>query len=455
MSRVKQILSFFLILVLVITAVGCGGAKPNETGTPATSPGTSANNNPNSGTTGGNDAKPFNVKGDITVWYSGDAESRVALYEWAKAEIEKEYPGTNVILEVIPMAELSTRQMTACQSGNGPDVMSQSNAVTNGFMKLGLLEPVQEYMTRLGRDLLNEFNPSFFDLMREGDNLYGVPQSRTALALVYNKDMFKEAGITKAPETWEEVKEAARKLTKVGPDGTTLVYGFGLPGKNGSHVWFRMLPEIWGCGGDICDPQMKTATLNTDAVKKALEYYTSFYFEGLSPKSMLENDQTATSQMFASGTVAMTIENVSWIKNNVLDKNLFDVGVAMYPGLNSTNTAGLGGWNACIPASAKNKEGAAVFIDKVTGVEGMKKQLLMPALAEVLEAGEWSGEFFGPYSTMLAEHSKDFMPLDNTAAAQNIIMNMVQYVISGAATVDEAVQAANEELQALLDAQNN
>ena len=100
---------------------------------------------------------------------------------------------------------------------------------------------------------------------------------------------------------------------------------------------------------------------------------------------MVENDQTATSQMFASGAVAMTIENVTWIRNNVVRENLFDVGVALYPGMNGTNVAGLGGWNACIPSSAKNKEGAAVFIDLITSKEGMEQQLLMPALTEVLE----------------------------------------------------------------------
>jgi len=454
MTKTKKFLGVLLILTVLITIVGCGAAKPSGTDTPSVTPGNSAG----SGTTveqGNNDEKPFNVKGAISVWYSGDAESRVELYEWAKGEVEKEYPGSSVMLEVIPMAELATRQMTACQSGNGPDVMSQSNTVTNGFMALGLLEPVQEYMTKLGRDLLKEFNPSFFDLIREGDIIYAVPQSRTAVALVYNKDMFKEAGIEKVPENWAELKDAAKKLTKVNADGTTSVYGLGLPGKGGSNVWFRLLPEIWGCGGDLCDADMKTATIDTDAVKKALEYYTSFYFEGYAPKSMLENDQTATSQMFASGTVAMTFENVTWIKKNVLEKNLFDVGVALYPGSNGINTVPLGGWNVCISSSAKNKEGAAVFIDKITGVEGMKKQLLIPALTEVLQANEWSGDFYGPYSEMLMEHSRDTQPYQNTAAVQNVVMNMVQSVLSGTATIDEAVKNANAEMQELLDAQNS
>lgn len=404
--------------------------------------------------TGAVAAEPLNVKGEIVVWYAGASESRVELYEWAKAEIEKTYPGTTVTLEVIPMAELASRQMTACQSGMGPDVMSQPIAATNGFMNLGLLEPVGDLMSRAGRDLLKEFNPDFFALMRDGDTLYGVPQSRTALALVYNKAMFAAAGLTEPPKNWAQVQEYAEKLTQKDSSGNVSVYGFGLPGTSGSHIWYRIIPEIWGAGGDICNAEMTQATLDSEATRKALEYYASFYKSGAAPRSMLENDQTATSQMFASGAVAMTIENVTWIRNNVVNKNLFEVGVALYPGMEGINVAGLGGWNACIPASAKNKEGAAAFIDLVTGKEGMEQQLLMPALTEVLSAGDWTDDFYGPYSTMLAEHSRDFPAFDNAAGAQNVIMNMVQSVLTESATVDEAIASAQEEIQALLDEQN-
>ena len=398
--------------------------------------------------------EPLNVQGEIVVWYAGASESRVDLYEWAKAQIESTYPGTTVTLEVIPMGELASREMTACQSGMGPDVMSQPIAATNGFMQLGLLEPVNDLMTRAGRDLLAEFNPDFFELMSQGGALYGVPQSRTALALVYNKAMFEAAGLTEAPKTWAEVQEYAEKLTQKDADGNVTVYGFALPGTGGSHIWYRLIPAIWSAGGDICNADMTEATLDSEATRKALEYYCSFYQNGTAPRSMLENDQTASSQMFASGSVAMAIENVTWIRNNVVRENLFDVGVALCPGTDGTSIVGLGGWNACIPASAKNKEGAAAFINLITSKEGMEQQLLMPALTEVLTASDWTDDFYGPYSTMLAEYSRDFPAFENAAGAQTVIMNMVQSVLADSSTMDEAIANAQEEIQALLDAQN-
>ena len=80
-------------------------------------------------------------------------------------------------------------------------------------------------------------------------------------------------------------------------------------------------------------------------------------------------------------------------------------------------------------------------------------QLKIPALTSTLEKGEWTDEFYGPYTEMLNKYSRDFPPFENTAQAQTVIMNMVQSVLTGG-NVDDAVTSANAEIQALLDAQN-
>lgn len=186
--------------------------------------------------------------GTIKVWYSGDNEgTRVELFEKAKAEIEAEYPGTTVEIETIAYSELNAKQLTACRAGVGvPDVMSQSATATNGFMVEGLLLPLEDLMADLGRDLKAEFNPAFFSLMEDEEHIYGVPQSKTALVLVYNKTLFEEAGIEEPPTTWDELYECAKKLTLTKEDGTKQ-YGFAYPGTNAGNIWFRIVPAIWSC----------------------------------------------------------------------------------------------------------------------------------------------------------------------------------------------------------------
>ena len=54
----------------------------------------------------------------------------------------------------------------------------------------------------------------------------GIPFVALNSVMFYNKDMFEEAGITKVPETWEELREAAKKLTQdKNGDGETDQWG--------------------------------------------------------------------------------------------------------------------------------------------------------------------------------------------------------------------------------------
>ncbi|MFQ7787896.1 MAG: extracellular solute-binding protein [Blautia massiliensis (ex Durand et al. 2017)] len=41
---------------------------------------------------------------------------------------------------------------------------------------------------------------------------YGVPFNITSVCLLYNEDMYKEAGITEAPTTLEELREVSKNL---------------------------------------------------------------------------------------------------------------------------------------------------------------------------------------------------------------------------------------------------
>ena len=52
--------------------------------------------------------------------------------------------------------------------------------------------------------------------------LYGVPNEIDVYALNYNKALFKEAGISAPPKTWDEFKAAAKKLTDKSKAGRVL-----------------------------------------------------------------------------------------------------------------------------------------------------------------------------------------------------------------------------------------
>ena len=104
----------------------------------------------------------------------------------------------------------------AFKSGNAPDLLMPTNVATmvekDQLMPLndipgmeGLIEKRKPYT----RDFYNAYN----------GNLYTLPLGSTTIGLLYNKDMFKKAGIVDKngnalpPETWEEFRADAKKLT--------------------------------------------------------------------------------------------------------------------------------------------------------------------------------------------------------------------------------------------------
>ena len=390
--------------------------------------------------------------GVIRVWYSGENEgTRVQLFEQAKQEIEAEYPGTKVEIETIAYSELNAKQLTACRAGVGaPDVMSQSATSTNGFMLEDLLLPLEDLMADLGRDLKSEFNPAFFELMEDDEHIYGVPQSRTALVLVYNKTLFAEAGIDTPPTTWDELYECAKKLTKTKEDGSKQ-YGFAYPGTSAGNIWFRIVPAIWSAGGDIYSEDGKTCVLNSEATCEAVRHYTQFYLDGLAPESTMELDSSTICQMVASGTVAMYMDNIGAVNSNLV--GVIDVGTALYPGKNGIADVGMGGWNIVIPKAAENPKGAAIFIDKVTNKAAMELQLKLPALSEALQDEKWTEGINGAYSEMLSDHVRELPTFVNLSGAQNAMMTMLQSVMTGMSTVEEAVADCADEIQIILDEQ--
>jgi multiple sugar transport system substrate-binding protein len=398
---------------------------------------------------------PVTIKGEVVVWYRGEAGNMVPAHEKVKKDIETNFPGTRVVLEVIPYDEMATRMMTACQAGAGPDVMNQSVAWTSGFMARGLLEPLTGWMKRFNRDILKDFNPAYYRSVQKDNELYAVPLTVNLMELVYNNDMFKEAGLTRPPRNWQEVFEYSEKLTKKNPDGTTRVYGFALPAGSAGNIWFRILPEIWSAGGDICTPDMKTATLNTQPVKDAVRYYCDTYFKGYSLKSMMELEQSKIQPFFANGQVAMTIENMDFSYFNIVGKKLFDVGVGLWPGKNGPLKAGIGGWYVCMASSAKNKEGGAYFINGLTNAEGQATMPALPALASAMNESQWDHPYFDVFKEGLKDYCRPFPDFENNAAAQSALLNMIQSVLTQRATIDQAVEKANREIQELLDQQNS
>ncbi|MFI6944158.1 ABC transporter substrate-binding protein [Streptomyces sp. NPDC050418] len=86
------------------------------------------------------------------------------------------------------------------------------------------------------------------DMVTEGGKVYGVPNVNYSVGLVYNRALFKEAGLDPEapPKTWDEVRDAAKKIADLG-DGYV---GYGEYGGGNTGGW-HFAQSIFSRGGEM------------------------------------------------------------------------------------------------------------------------------------------------------------------------------------------------------------
>ncbi len=164
------------------------------------------------------ETKEETVEVTLAGWGGNPMEQK--LLKQTLDEFEKKYPNIKVKHEVISdqyMDVIKTRLI----GGEGPDVFYLDAFEAPAMIETGVLEPLDDYVTD---DFdIDDFEKPLLDAFKGPDGkMYGFPKDYSTLALFYNKKMFAEAGLD-VPKTWDELREAAKTLTK-----GTEVYGFGV-----------------------------------------------------------------------------------------------------------------------------------------------------------------------------------------------------------------------------------
>lgn len=121
--------------------------------------------------------------------------------------------------------------------------------------------------------------------------------------IVYNKDIFAQAGVEKCPETWDELLDAGRKIKSACPD--VYPYLFSLGGDANGFV-YGLAPFMFQAGGGIIGSD--GYTFDTPEGIKAAKYFKQLADEGIIPQEALgiPTDQEVR-DLFGEGKVAMMV----------------------------------------------------------------------------------------------------------------------------------------------------
>ncbi|MFF5079325.1 ABC transporter substrate-binding protein [Actinoplanes sp. NPDC000266] len=111
-------------------------------------------------------------------------------------------------------------------------------------------------------------DPALKEVFTDGGKLYAVPVKNYSMGLVYNKALFKKAGLDPAapPKTWAEVRTAAKKISALGGG----IAGFSEYSAGNTGGW-HFTAEIYSQGGQVLSEDGKKADFNNAQGKQVLQ----------------------------------------------------------------------------------------------------------------------------------------------------------------------------------------
>lgn len=388
---------------------------------------------------------------EITWWTPNWGEERARKLA---ADFEAQNPDITLNLEITVAKDLQNRILVALRSGSPPDLIEASSQWVIPFAATGKLLAFDDAWAAANLpmdDLLPEaLNQGILD-----GKLYHAPYRAQTLAMFYNKEMYREAGLDPEapPETWDELLEVAKTLTKKKADGTDQ-YGLGIAGGGEvANLVSRLTPFIWMNGGDVISEDMTTATINSPEAVAAVEFYTRpLLVDKSAPPSTLQNDGLALRRLFSTGTIAHYIAGQFDIPAIKKENPNLDFGVMLVPHPEGGQTSGiLAGWSFVIPADSDKHEATLKFVSFMMQPEN---QGFFTDTFPAAQSAMSMERFQDPMLEAFKEALKYARPAPTTEAWITIgqaMFDHTQEVMLGAATPQEAMDAANEVIQEALD----
>ncbi len=199
----KNVISVPLLLFIALTLIGCGGA--------------------------------VGKKADVMVWHWMTDREGTFL---ELAERYNRETGLTVTFELYAPSDAYSQKIRAsAQTKTLPDVygLLAEKRDFAAFIKAGYVADLTKYMAENNREWERSLFKKALDVNRFlPDNqwgvkpgIYGVPIDVTNIQMLYNKDLFKKAGLDpeRPPKTWDEFLRCNEALKKAGIPG--LVSGWG------------------------------------------------------------------------------------------------------------------------------------------------------------------------------------------------------------------------------------
>ncbi len=359
--------------------------------------------------------------------------------------------------KISPVDQYEQQLLQAFAENRGPDVFLINNAWVPRW-KNALLAAPAEFVTE------KRVNEEFVDVVSKdfitGGKVLGLPLFVDSLALYYNKDIFNDSGIARAPRTWEEVMQVTERVTRFNAEETSQIDRHGIALGSGKNV--NRAPDILSIlmmqnGVKMTDEKGLPVFGESDDAVRELQFFTDF--ANLQKKVYTWNQRSDYSiDTFAEGEAAMMI-NYSYhmatlrLKNPRLNFAVAALPQLDQPGSGTKMSTYASYWGMVVSRQTTAPEAAWRFISYMANVENSRKYLSVsgypPAQKELVNELQNDARI-GVFAKQ-SLYATDWEQADSRVT-DRVFTEAIDEVVSGVDTPENALRRAAQQITAATNA---
>jgi multiple sugar transport system substrate-binding protein len=390
-------------------------------------------------------------KTEITYWQYSFPVKETAVNELIP-EFERQNPGIRVKHETFPYANFSTKVASAVPAGTGPDVVNLFFGWLPQYMKGGFLQPLPESVFPAA-SIETEFFP-LVQAAKIAGKYYALPTAVRSLALFYNKELFRKAGLDpeKPPTTLADYRDMAVKLTQRDAAGNVTVAGSAMQPSGQGVNWVRDV-LVRQFGGEPYAEGGRKVAYDSPAGAAAMGWYLDLIRKDkVGFPGFMTDDVTA----FRAHRAAMNIDGSFRLAALNAQKDL-DYGVAELPVHNGKRANSPSFWANGITrgATGPKLDAAAKFVAFMASPEAMSGWLgkvgeLPARKAIALTPQNLADPKIGPFIKGL-EYGQATLLVDEMGQRQALLDAVDEAVASNRDAAEVVKRMARREQQVLDD----
>jgi multiple sugar transport system substrate-binding protein len=365
-------------------------------------------------------------------------------YDYVLAEdFMKLHPEIKINVRTVQFEDMVNDLARGIATGNAPDITYIDNPEVALFASRNLLLDLTPYIE--ASEIVNpeDIFPGPLSSVTYEGGIYGLPRGANTIALYYNADMFRAAGLDpdKPPQTWDELYEAAKALT----DPSKNVYGLAFSAVGSEEGTFQFLPWLQMTGGDYDN-------VNTPGGAEVLNLWKKILDERLASPDTLIRGQYDSTATFVSGNAAMAISG-PWELPRMTSEAKFDYRATLLPApeVGATRASALGEGDNVILANTDNPDEAFQVIEyffeqmpRVWNEFGM-----LPA-SKVSVENPNNPEIYAVFEESM-QYARNRGPHPEWPKISKAIQTAIQSTLTGQATAEDALAQAQSEIDSVLN----